>query len=345
MDLRTLPKVVLHDHLDGGVRPATLIELAPAVGYRDLPSMDPDELARALYQGMAESLEDYLDAFRHTFGVMQTPEAMRRVAFECVEDHAAEGVVYAEIRFAPSLHMRAGMTRGEAIENVVAGLSDAERQFGVASGVIVDILRQDSDSLEVAEAAVEYAGRGVVAIDLAGPEAAHPAPLFERAIDMAREGGLRVTIHAGEGAGVESIAGALSMGAERLGHGARIVEDTEVVGGKIVSMGPVASEVYQRGITLELCPTSNLHTKMYPTAADHPIGMLHHAGFAATVNTDNRLMSGITMTDEFEFVSAHQEFTPEDLHAVTLNAIEAAFCSEETRARVKALVDAGYRSQ
>lgn len=342
MDFRSLPKVVLHDHLDGGVRPATLIELAPMVGYRDLPSTDPGELARALYQGEASSLEQYLDAFHHTFGVMQTPEAMHRVAFECIEDHAAEGVVYAEIRFGPSLHMRAGMTRGEAIEAVIAGFTDAEEEYGVAWGVIVDILRQESDSIDVAEAAIAHAGRGVVAIDVAGPEGAYPAPLFERAIDMARDGGLRVTIHAGEGAGVASIEGALSVGAERLGHGARIVEDTEVVDGKIVSMGPVASEVHQRGIALELCPTSNLHTRMYPAAADHPIGVLHRAGFTVTVNTDNRLMSGITMTDEFGLVAEHQGFAVQDLHAVTLNAIEAAFCDDDTRARVRAAINDGY---
>jgi len=340
--LRSLPKVVLHDHLDGGVRPRTLIELAPDAGYRDLPSTDPDELRRVLYQGEATSLEVYLDAFRHTFGVIQTPEAMRRVAFECIADHAAEGVVYAEIRFAPSLHLRAGMTRGEAIGFVIEGLAEAEQEFGVASGVIVDILRQDSDSMEVADAAAGYAARGVVAIDLAGPEAAYPPALFERAIALGRAGGLRVTIHAGEGAGVESIAGALAIGAERLGHGARIIEDTEVDSGEIVGMGPVAAEVHQRRIALELCPTSNLHTQMYRSAADHPIGKLYRAGFAVTVNTDNRLMSGISMSDEFALLAEHHGFTDDDFLAVTMNAVEAAFCDDQTRTRLRALVTAGY---
>ena len=343
-DLRRLPKVVLHDHLDGGVRPGTLLELAPAVGYRDLPANEPGELAKALYQGEATSLEHYLDAFRHTFGVMQTPEAMRRVAFECIEDHATEGVVYAEIRFAPSLHMRAGMTRWEAIQHVVLGVRDAEHEFGMASGVIVDILRQDSDAIEVVDAAIAHAGQGVVAIDLAGPEAAYPPALFEEAIARGRQGGLRVTIHAGEGAGVASIEGALAIGAERLGHGARLIEDTEVVDGEIAAMGPVASEVHRRRIALELCPTSNLHTRMYPTAAEHPIGMLYRAGFAVTVNTDNRLMSGTTMTDEFTLLADHHGFGRADFHAVTRNAIEAAFCADETRVRVTASIDAGYGS-
>jgi adenosine deaminase len=338
-DLRHLPKVVLHDHLDGGVRPQTMIDLAPTVGYRALPAMDAEGLRAAMYQGNADSLEDYLDAFRHTFGVMQTPEAMRRVAYECIADHAAEGVVYAEIRFAPSLHLRAGMTRGEAIEHVVAGMSEAGSDFGVRFGVIVDILRQDSDSMEVADAAIAHAGNGVVAIDLAGPEAAYPPTLFERAISGARDGGLRVTIHAGEGAGVESIAGALSIGAERLGHGARIIEDTEVVDGEIVGMGPVAAEVHERGIALELCPTSNLHTQMFPTLREHPIGLLYRAGFVVTVNTDNRLMSDITMTDEFGVLVSEQGFTEEDLRIVTRNGAAAAFCDEETRQALYERID------
>jgi len=299
-------------------------------------------VAAALFQGDAASLEDYLDAFRHTFGVMQTPEAMRRVAYECIADHAAEGVVYAEIRFAPSLHLRAGMTRNEAIAAVVDGLSDARREFGVESGVIVDIMRQDSDSMEVAEAAASHAGKGVVAIDLAGPEAGYPAPLHESAISAARDAGLRVTIHAGEGDGVESISGALAIGAERLGHGARIIEDARVEGGEIVSLGPVATEVRDRRITLELCPTSNLHTKMYPSLRDHPIGMLYRAGFDVTVNTDNRLMSGITMTDEFGVLVRDQGFGMEDLRAVTVNALDAAFCRDDTREALRARIEAGY---
>jgi adenosine deaminase len=341
-DLRSLPKVVLHDHLDGGVRPQTMIDLAPAVGYRDLPSTDPELLKQALYQGDAESLEEYLAAFRHTVGVMQTPEAMRRVAFESVEDLAAEGVVYAEIRFAPSLHLRAGMTRGEAISAVLEGFADAEEAFGVPARAIIDVMRQDSDSMDVATAAGEFVGRGVVAIDLAGPEEGNPATDYSRAIDLGRSGGLHVTIHAGEGAGVDSIAGALAIGAERIGHGARIIEDTECVSGDVVAMGDVAAEVHDRRIPLELCPTSNLHTKMYPTAADHPFGALYRAGFVTTLNTDNRLMSGIDMTHEFGVIEQHHRFVEKDFRRVTLAAVDAAFCDEETRERVRARVEAGY---
>jgi adenosine deaminase len=342
-DLHRLPKVLLHDHLDGGARPQTLIDLAPSVGYRDLPSMDPATLARALYQGGADSLEDYLGAFRHTFGVMQTPEAMRRVAFECVEDLAADGVVYAEIRFAPSLHLRAGMTRGEAIAAVLEGLSDGEEAFGVSARAIIDAMRQDSDSMDVVAAAVEFTGHGVVALDLAGPEEGHLPGEHSWAIEAGRSAGLHVTIHAGEGAGIGSIAAALEVGAERIGHGARIIEDTGVDGGEIVSMGVVAEELHDRHIPLELCPTSNLHTRMYPTASDHPFGALYRAGFVTTVNTDNRLMSGIDMTHEFALLERDHGFTEADFRRITLSAVEAAFCDDDTRARVQARVEAGYR--
>jgi adenosine deaminase len=340
--LRSLPKIVLHDHLDGGVRPETLIDLAPKVGYRDLPSDDPEELAAALYQGDAPSLEAYLESFRHTFGVMQTPDAMHRVAFECIEDLASEGVVYAEIRFAPSLHMRAGMTRGEAIEAVLDGFAEAEAEFGVPARLIVDIMRQDTDALEVAATAVAFGRRGVVGVDLAGPEAAYPPSLHSSAIELGRQGGLNVTIHAGEGAGVGSIAGALAIGAQRLGHGARIIEDTEVIGGEIVAMGPIASEVHERRIPLELCPTSNIHTKLYSAWADHPFGILYRAGFVTTVNTDNRLMSGITLTHEFEMLARHHGFEGGDFRRVTLYAVDAAFCDDATREMVRVRVEAGY---
>jgi len=341
-DLRPLPKIVLHDHLDGGVRPQTLIDLAPEVGYRELPSDDPGELARLLYQGDAGSLEEYLDAFRHTFGVMQTPKAMRRVAYECIADLASEGVVYAEIRFAPSLHLRAGMTRHEAIAGVLEGFEQAEAEFGVTARAIVDIMRQDTDAAEVAATAAEFVGEGVVGIDLAGPEAEYPPALHSDAIALGRAAGLQVTIHAGEGAGVDSIAGALAIGAERIGHGARIIEDTEVVDGEIVSMGPVAAEVHERRIPLELCPTSNVHTKMYPTPADHPFGALYRGGFVTTVNTDNRLMSRTTMTREFELLAEHHRFAVEDFLTITRAALDAAFCDEATKATVRAALEAGY---
>ncbi len=340
--IKDLPKVVLHDHLDGGVRAQTVADLAAEIGYDDLPAVGGPALAEWFYQGGSPSLESYLEAFRHTFGVMQTPAALHRVAYEAVADHAAEHVVYAEIRFAPSLHMARGMTRDEVITAVLEGLAAGTEEYGVPTGLIIDALRQDDDSEEVALAAARFVGRGVVAFDLAGPERGFPAPLHAPACRIARDAGLHLTIHAGEGDGVDSVAGALEVGAERLGHGVRIVEDVEVVDGLATGMGPVAAEVRHRSITLEVCPSSNLDTGMYPSPEAHPLGVLHRAGFAVTLNTDNRLMSRISMTDEFAFAVEHHGFTTDDLRTVTLRAVEAAFCSPATRAEIREQVERGY---
>jgi len=340
-DPAALPKVLLHDHLDGGVRVETVLDLASAAGYTGLPAGDAAGLRSWFHQAGASSLEAYLAAFAHTYGVMQTPEAMTRVAFEAVEDLTRDGVVYAEIRFAPSLHIAGSMTRADAIAAVVRGCEAAESTLGTPARVIVDALRQHRDSPKVARAAAGFVGRGVVGFDLAGPEAGFPPHHHAEAIGIAREAGLRITLHAGEGDGVSSIAAALACGAERLGHGARLIEDTTVRDGRIVAMGPVAREVHEGGIVLEVCPTSNLDTNMYPSPAAHPVGVLHRAGFAVTVNTDNRLMSATTMGREFALVAAHCGMGIEDLGAVTRTALAAAFCDEPTRATVAARLDAG----
>ena len=342
-DLRRLPQIVLHDHLDGGLRPGTVLDLAREIRYEGMPGEDEKSLSRWFHQAGASSLEEYLEAFRHTSGVMQTPGAMRRVAFEAIADHAAEGVVYAELRFAPSLHTRLGMTRDEAIAGVLAGLEDAREAFGVESGLIVDALRQDADSLEVARAAAGFAGRGVVAFDLAGPERGFPASGHAEACRLATSSGLRLTLHAGEGDGVASIADALAVGAERIGHGVRIIEDTSATAGQITALGTVAARVVEDRIPLEVCPTSNLDTGMYPSAGEHPLGALHRAGFVVTLNTDNRLIDSTTMSDEFAVAVNHQGFSLDDLRTVTLNAVASAFCDESTRGALQEQVLAGYR--
>lgn len=342
-DLTALAKVVLHDHLDGGLRPATVVELAASSGYASLPADTAAGLERWFHQTGAISLEAYLDAFEHTFGVMQDPEAMRRVAFESIVDLAEDGVVYAEIRFAPSLHTAGGMTRSDAIAGVLQGVGEAEAVTGVPARVIIDALRHRSDSEAVAAAAAEFVGRGVVGIDLAGPEAGHPAHEHRNALGLAREAGLRVTIHAGEGDGVQSIADALESGAERIGHGARIIEDTTVRDGKIIAMGSVARELHDRQIALELCPTSNLDTGMYPSPAHHPFGLLYRAGFAVTLNTDNRLMSATTMSREFALVSEFCGIDRDDLHIITRNAAQAAFCTEAERLALLERIEADWR--
>lgn len=342
MDLGSLPKVVLHDHLDGGLRPSTMIELADAVGYRGLPAQDPDGLAAAMYQGESRSLLTYLEAFRHTVGVMQTAAGLERVTREAVEDLAADGVVYAEIRFAPALHLDGGLALHEVLEAALAGLQVGSEATGVPARIIVDAMRQSDDSVRVADLAVAYRDRGVVGFDLAGPEEGHPAGRHAEACRRALEGGLRLTIHAGEAAGPASIADALDAGAERLGHGVRIVEDMVVSGGVVEATGPVARRVLDGGIPLELCPLSNVHSGAAGSLREHPAGLLLRAGYAVTLNTDNRLMSGTSMTGEFAAVVEHLGLTLADLRAVTMRGVDAAFCDEATRAAVRARVATGY---
>lgn len=348
-DIVALPKVVLHDHLDGGLRPETVIDLARSVGFSDLPTTDPAGLRAWFHQSGAGSLDRYLEAFACTFGVMQTPAGLERVAYEAVEDLAADGVVYAELRFAPSLHLARGMTRDEVLEAVVAGVTRGERDTGTPTRIIVDALRQHDDSEEVAEAAARFVGRGVVGFDLAGPEGGYPASLHRLACGTAAGAGLGLTIHAGEHralpgqqSGPESIADALACGARRIGHGVLVVEDTTVENGRIGHLGPVAQRVHADRIALEVCPTSNVDTRAFPDLASHPIGMLHRRGFAVTLNTDNRLMSATSMSREAMLVVQHLGLDVADLRAMTVTAVDAAFCDDETRAAVRARVEAGF---
>lgn len=341
-ELRILPKVLLHDHLDGGLRPQTILELALTGGYDGLPSRDLDELTDWFFQGRSASLERYLEAFAHTVGVMQTAAAIERIAYEATEDLAAQGVVYAEMRMAPSLCTDRELDLTEAIAAMLAGMLRGEAEFGLPVRLIVDAMRQDSDSSEVARAAVQFVGEGVVGFDLAGPEAGYSALEHREACEIALEGGLHLTIHAGEGDGVQSIVGAMEVGAERLGHGVRLVEDINVVAGEAETLGSVAQIVLDTGLTLEICPTSNLHTGVFPDAKSHPLGMLHRAGFTVTINTDNRLMSRSSPTDEFSFAVEHHGFDVQDLEMVTMRAIDAAFCDQATKDRVAATVMAGY---
>lgn len=340
--LQRLPKVVLHDHLDGGLRPETVLELAREQDYDGLPEATPEALSRWFCQGESATLERYLEAFAQTVAVMQTAAALERVAHEAVLDAAADGAVYAELRFAPMLHLAGGLAPEQVMDAVLAGCASGRRRTGIPAFVIACALRHHDDSGTVAALAARFARRGVVGFDLAGPEAGYPPSGHRAACRAAAQGGLRLTLHAGEGAGVPSIADALGCGAERLGHGVRLVEDLTVREGRVVGMGPVASQVHARGLTLEVCPTSNLHTGMFPSIEAHPVGVLHRAGFAVTLSPDNRLMSHTSMTAEFAQVVAHHGFTVEDLRAVSLRAAEAAFCDAATRAEVRERVLAGY---
>ncbi len=323
--VNTLPKVLLHDHLDGGPRIETVLDLAEAAGYSSLPTTDAAALADWFDQSRSGSLATYLEAFTHTIGVMQTDDALSRVAYEAVLDTAADGVVYAEFRFAPLSHLQAGLDPRSVIDATLSGLSEGARETGMAIGLILDAMRHRDSSGDVARLAAEFSHRGVVGFDLAGPERGFPADHHLVACRTAREANLGVTLHAGEADGPHSIWVALQRcGAHRIGHGVHIIDDCVVDRGDIVKMGPLAAYVRDFGVPLEVCPTSNLHTGGW-TADTHPVGALHRAGFAITLNTDNRLMSRTTLSDEFRLVVDHQGFTIEDLARVTRQAMMASF--------------------
>jgi adenosine deaminase len=299
--IRRAPKVLLHDHLDGGLRSGTVIELASEIGYRELPTTDPDELARWFTSGAdRKSLELYLDGFRHTVAVMQTRDAIERVAAECAEDLAADGVVYAEIRMAPELLTDGGLSLEEAVVAMLDGLRRGSEGRPITTGLILSAMRQAAKSVEIAELAVRHRDGGVVGFDIAGPEAGYPPTRHLDAFNLIAHENFHFTIHAGEGFGLPSIWEALQWcGAERLGHGVRIVDDISARADGRVSLGRLASYVRDRRIPLEMCPTSNVHTGAAASIEEHPIDLLRRLRFRVTVNTDNRLMSGISLSSEF----------------------------------------------
>jgi adenosine deaminase len=346
MAYETLPKVLLHEHLDGSLRPETIIELAADSGYQQLPAADPSALADWFDQSRSGSLERYLESFRHTVGLMQSASAIERIAHEAVLDLAADGVVYAEIRFAPSLCTKERLTRRQAVEAALAGLDSGEHATGVTTGLILDAMRDDDDSLDVARLAVEMESRGVVGFDLAGPEQRHPADDHLPACRFIREASLALTVHAGESDGPDSMWRALQRcGAHRIGHGIRIIDDCLVEEGEIAAVGKLAGYVRDHRIPLEVCISSNLHTGGYDDPADHPLGALHRAGFTVTLNTDNRLMSRTSMSKEFSLAVDHHQFTTRDLLQVTEQAMMAAFCPLPVKERLLTeVIHPGYET-
>src|SRR6201981_1407729 len=300
-EIRTVPKVLLHDHLDGGLRPRTVLNLAHETGYNGLPADNEEELTQRLTEGAHRGhLEIYLDAFRHTVGVMQTPEALRRVAAECAEDLAADGIVYAEVRFAPELHTERGLSLDEVVEAVLDGFRQGSQGRGITVYALLTAMRTAARSLEIAELAVRYRDRGVVGFDIAGAEAGWPTSRHLDAFQYIKRENFHITIHAGEGYGLPSIWEAVQWcGAERLGHGVRIIDDISAEPDGTARLGRLAAYIRDRRIPLEMCPTSNVHTGAVASIADHPIDLLRRLRFRVTVNTDNRLMSGVTLSSEF----------------------------------------------
>lgn len=325
--IRRAPKVLLHDHLDGGLRPATIVELADETGYRELPAEDPVELATWMRRGAdRKDLVLYLETFAHTVGVMQTLDSLARVARECAEDLAADGIVYAEVRFAPELHRDRGLALDAIVEAVVGGFLEASAGLEIHVGTILTAMRTTDDARPIAELAARWQGRGVVGFDIAGPEAGFAPARHLEAFEIARAAGLGITIHAGEAYGPASIREAVeTCGADRIGHGVHIADDIAVTADGEAALGPVAREVLERQIPLELCPTSNVHSGAARSIPTHPIGMLVDLGFAVTVNTDNRLMSGITLSDELAGLADAFGWDAETIHGLTERAAAAAF--------------------
>src|ERR1700733_12405352 len=276
--IRSVPKVLLHDHLDGGLRPGTIVELAAETGYKGLPTTDVGDLSRWM-TGIAQrgSLELYLEAFQHTVGVMQTREALIRVAAECAEDLADDGVAYAEVRFAPELHLTRGLSLDQVTEAVLEGFRRGSAGRGITVYALLTAMRTAARSLEIAELAVRHRDEGVVGFDIAGAEAGSPPSRHLDAFQYVARENFHITIHAGEGFGLPSIWEALQWcGAERLGHGVRIVDDIKVSSEGSVSLGRLSSYVRDRRIPLELCPTSNVQTGAAPSIEEHPIRLLRH---------------------------------------------------------------------
>ena len=331
--LRTVPKVLLHDHLDGGLRPATIVDLARETGYQGLPTSDVAELTRWL-AGPAQhgNLEQYLRAFKHTVGVMQTRDALIRVAAECAEDLAADGVAYAEVRFAPELHVTKGLSLDQVVEAVLEGFRRGSAGRGITVYALLTAMRTAARSLEIAELAVRHRDEGVVGFDIAGAEAGSPPSRHLDAFQYVARENFHITIHAGEGFGLPSIWEALQWcGAERLGHGVRIADDIRVGADGPISMGRLASYVRDRRIPLEMCPTSNVQTGAAPSIVEHPIGLLRQLSFRVTVNTDNRLMSEVSLSSEFAALSEAFGYGWSDVEWLTINAMKSAFAPFDQR--------------
>ncbi|WFE50351.1 adenosine deaminase [Micromonospora sp. WMMD1155] len=335
-DIVKAPKALLHDHLDGGLRPATIVDLAAEVGH-ELPATDPEALGRWFAEAAdSGSLERYLETFAHTVAVMQTAPALRRVARECALDLAADGVVYAEVRFAPEQHLEHDLSLDEVVEAVLAGFAEGTAQaveagLTIRVGTLLTAMRHAARSQEIAELAVRHRDAGVVGFDIAGAEAGFPPTRHLDAFEYLQRENFHFTIHAGEAFGLPSIWQAIQWcGADRLGHGVRIVDDIAPDG----ALGRLAAYVRDKRIPLELCPSSNVQTGAVPSIADHPIGLLRDLRFRVTVNTDNRLMSGTSMSREMSLLVDAFGYGWKELQWFTINAMKSAFIPFDERLRI-----------
>lgn len=332
--IKTIPKVLLHDHLDGGLRPQTIIDLATELKYKKLPTKDPGELGKWFHRGANKgNLVEYLQGFEHTCAVMQTKDGLEQVAYEMMEDMKNDGVVYVETRFAPVYHRTMGLYYEDSVNAVLSGLEKGKRDFGVGYGLILCGMRNMKDTLDIAELAVNFRNEGVVGFDLAGEEGGYPPKKHIDAFQHIQRANFNITIHAGEAFGKDSIWQAIQWcGAHRIGHATRLLEDIVLDSdGNVLSFGELAQYVLDKRIPLEICLLSNVHTGAVDKIENHPFGILYKEKFRVTLNTDDRLMSDTTMTKEFLTAIQYFNLNFEDFEKITINAMKSAFIPYKER--------------
>ena len=332
--IKTIPKVLLHDHLDGGLRPQTIIDLAAELNYDKLPTKNANELAEWFYRGANKgNLVEYLQGFEHTTAVMQTKEGLERIAYEMMEDMHDDGVVYVETRFAPVYHRMKGLYYEDSVNAVLAGLERGKKDFGVGFGLILCGMRNMKDTVDIAELAVNFRNDGVVGFDLAGEEGGYPPKKHIEAFQYIQRANFNITVHAGEAFGKDSIWQAIQWcGAHRIGHATRLLEDIVLdTNGNVVKFGELAQYVLDKRIPLEICLLSNLHTGAVDKLENHPFGILYKEKFRVTLNTDDRLMSDTTMTKEFLTAIQYFNLNFDDFEKITINSMKSAFIPYKER--------------
>ncbi|MBX2977071.1 MAG: adenosine deaminase [Ignavibacteriaceae bacterium] len=332
--IRSVPKVLLHDHLDGGLRPQTIIDLAKEIKYNSLPTNNPTELAEWFHRGANKgNLVEYLQGFEHTCAVMQTKEALSRVAYEMMEDMKKDGVCYVETRFAPVFHTSKGLYMDDVVNAVLEGLEKGKKDFGVGYGLILCGMRNMQNTLEIAELAVNFRNHGVVGFDLAGEEGGYPPKRHIEAFQFIQRANFNITIHAGEAFGKESIWQAIQWcGAHRIGHGTRILEDlVRDKDGNVVALGELSQYILDQRIPIEICLLSNVHTGAIDKLENHPFQQLYKLKFRLTINTDDRLMSDTTMTNEFMLAQKYFNLNLDDIEKLTINGMKSAFINYHDR--------------
>jgi adenosine deaminase len=345
--IRSLPKVLLHDHLDGGLRPETIIELAREQNYKNLPVSSSQELNDWFHQlANTGNLVEYLKCFEHTCAVMQTKSALERVAYEMMEDMKADGVCYVETRFAPVYHLKGGLHLEDTVKAVLKGLEKGKKDFGVGFGLILCGMRNMTDTLEIAELAVNFRDRGVVGFDLAGEEGGYPPKQHIEAFHFIQRANFNITIHAGEAFGKESIWQAIQWcGAHRIGHATNLKEDIIVdKNGNVIRFGDLAQYMLNKRVPLEICLLSNLHTGAIDKLENHPFGLLFKEKFRVTINTDNRLMSNTSMTKEFMTAIEYFNLTLDDIEKITINAMKSSFIHYDERLKyIYGIIKPGFK--